>query len=230
MNYRRLNSLTINSHFPLPMIDDLLDRLSKAKYFSTLDAKSGYWQMPLRPEDTAKTAFVTPDGQYEWTGRGTPFGLSGAPGSFQRLMTIILGELSWNSALAYLDDVMVWSETWDEHLRRLKAVFQKFREAGMKLNPEKCQFGQQCIEFLGHIISSKGLEIDKGRISALINIARPTTVTELRKAMGAFSYLQRYIAGYADLAKPLYQLLESKKPNSFNWTKVHDDAFQKLNT
>ena len=87
IDYRRLNCLTINSHYPLPVIDDLLDRLSNAKFFSTLDAKSGYWQMPLRAEDCFKTAFVTPDGQYEWMGRGTPFGLSGAPGSFQRLMT-----------------------------------------------------------------------------------------------------------------------------------------------
>ena len=93
IDYRRLKSLTINSHYPLPVVDDLLDRLSNAKFFSTLDAKSGYWQMPLWG-DCYKTAFVTPDGQYEWTGQGTLFGLSGAPGSFQRLTTAILGELS----------------------------------------------------------------------------------------------------------------------------------------
>ena len=228
IDYRRLNSLTINSHYPLPVIDDLLDRLSNAKFFSTLDAKSGYWQMPLSVDDCSKTAFVTPDGQYEWTGRGTPFGLSGAPGSFQRLMTAILGELSWNSALAYLDDVIVWSVTWEEHLHRLRDVFDKFRKAGMKLNAEKCRFGQRRIEFLGHVISSRGLEIDAGRVADLQNIARPTTVTELRKAIGAFSYLQRYIPGFADIAKPLYQLTEGKKNTELKWTKEHDDAFLEL--
>ena len=228
IDYRRLNSLTINSHYPLPVVDDLLDRLSNAKFFSTLDAKSGYWQMPLRGEDCYKTAFVTPDGQYEWTGRGTPFGLSGAPGSFQRLMTAILGELSWTSALAYLDDVIVWSQTWEEHLRRLGDVFDQFRKAGMKLNAEKCRFGQRKIEFLGHIISSRGLEIDAGRISDLQNIPRPTTVTDLRKALGAFSYLQRYIPGFADIAKPLYQLIEGKKNTVLKWTKEHDNAFLEL--
>ena len=214
IDYRRLNSLTVNSHYPLPVIEDPLDRLSNAKFFSTLDAKSGYWQMPLQAEDTAKTAFVTPDGQYEWTGRGTPFGLSGAPGSFQRLMTVILGELLWTSALAYLDDVIVWSETWQEHLERLKDVFKKFRDAGMKLNIEKCGFGKRRIEFLGHIISDQGLEIDAGRIADLQNIARPTTVTELRRAIGAFCYLQRYIPGFADIAKLLYRLIEGKKVDS----------------
>ena len=115
--------------------------------------------MPLQAEDTAKTTFVTPDGQYEWTGHGTPFRLSGAPGSFQRLMTVILGELLWTSALAYLDDVVVWSETWQEHLETLKDVFKKFGDAGMKLNIEKYGFGKRRIEFLGHIISDQGLEI-----------------------------------------------------------------------
>ena len=167
------------------------------------------------------------DGQYEWTGRGTPFGLSGAS-SFQRLMTAILGELSWNSALAYLDDVIVWSVTWEEHLHRLRDVFDKFRKAGMKLNAEKCRFGQRRIEFLGHVISSRGLEIDAGRVADLQNIARPTTVTELRKAIGAFSYLQRYIPGFADIAKSLYQLTEGKKNTELKWTKEHDDAFLEL--
>lgn len=228
IDYRRLNSLTIASHFPLPIIEDILDKLSNARYFSTLDAKNGYYQMRMRYKDTTKTAFVTPDGQYQWTGRGTPFGLSGAAGSFQRLMTAILGELAWMSALAYLDDIIVWSTTWEEHLQRLQSVFDKFRQAGMLLNAEKCQFGRTKIKFLGHVISHDGLEVDRERVSDLLNIPPPSTVTELRKALGAFAYLHRYIPGFCDIAQPLYNLINERKTGPLNWTSEHTEAFNSL--
>ena len=124
--------------------------------------------------------------------------------------------------------MIVWSQTWEEHLQRLGDVSDQFRKAGMKLNAEKCWFGQRKIEFLGHVISCKGLEIDAGHVSDLLTIPRPSTVTDLRKAIGAFSYLQRYIPGFADLAKPLYQLIEGKKNDILKWTKEHEDAFREL--
>ena len=108
MDYRRLNGLAQPQHHPLPLIDDLVDPLTDAKFFSTVNLISGYYQMQMQEEDTSKTSFVTPDGQYEWTGQGTPFGLSGAPATFQRLMKAALGHLNWTAALCYLDDVLVW--------------------------------------------------------------------------------------------------------------------------
>ena len=141
IDYRALNAQSFDQHHPIPRIDDLIDRLGEAKYFSSLDSKSGYYQMPLREEDSDLTGFVTPDGQFQWTGRGTPFGLSGAPASFQRLMSGALGSLNWQVALCYLDDILVWGATWTEHMQRLRLVLQRLQEVGMLLNPEKCTFG-----------------------------------------------------------------------------------------
>ena len=200
MEYRRLNADSHPQHHPLPLIDDLVDQLTEAQFFSTADLKCGYYQMPMRREDAAKTAFVTPDGQYEWTGQGTPFGLSGAPATFQRLMSAILGELNWTAALCYLDDVLVWGRSWTEHNSRLREVLSKLRSAGVLLNPDKCCFGVREVEFLGHVIAAGTMRISEARTQSLLRTPKPTTVTMLRKAMGAFSYVQRWIPGMATIA------------------------------
>eukprot|EP00117_Sycon_ciliatum_P041508 scpid45029/ scgid1237/ Retrovirus-related Pol polyprotein from transposon 297; Protease; Reverse transcriptase; Endonuclease len=146
MDYRRLNADSHPQHHPLPLIDDLVDQLTEAQFFSTVDLKPGYYQMPMRREDAAKTAFVTmvtPDGQYEWTGQGTPFGLSGAPATFQRLMSAILGqgELNWTAALCYLDDVLVWGRSWTEHNSRLREVLSKWCTAEPRQMLFRCAGG-----------------------------------------------------------------------------------------
>ena len=228
MDYRRLNALTHPQHHPLPLIDDLVDQLTDAKFFSSVDLKSGYHQMPLRKEDAAKSAFVTPDGQYEWTGRGTPFGLSGAPATFQRLMSAILGELNWSAALCYLDDVLVWGRTWREHSERLREVLNKLRNAGVLLSPTKCCFGVREVEFLGHVIGNGTMRISEARTRALMETPKPTTVTLLRKAMGAFSYVQRWIPGMATIAKPLYAMMKGPRNAPLRWSEEASGAFEKL--
>ena len=155
--------------------------------------------MPLSEENAELTGFVTPDGHFQWMGRGTPFGLSRAPATFQRLMSV-LSSLNWEVALCYLDDILVWGTTWAEHLQRLRKVLQRTREVGMLLNPKKCTFGVRQIEFLEHVIGDGMLSITEARKDELLRRPLPTTVTMLRKALGAFSYIQRWIPGMADLA------------------------------
>ena len=228
IDYRALNAQTFDQHHPIPRIDDLIDRLGEAKYFSSLDLKSGYYQMPLHEEDSDLTGFVTPDGHFQWTCQGTPFGLSGAPASLQRLMSGVLGSLNWQVALCYLDDILVWGTTWTEHIQRLRQVLQRLQEVGMLLNPEKCTFGVRRIEFLGHVIGEGMLSISEARRQSLINTPKPTTVTMLRKALGAFSYVQRWIPGMADIAKPLYDLLDKDGKKMLQWTPEATDAFERL--
>ena len=125
----------------------------------------------------------------QWTGQGTPFGLSRAPATFQQLMTAALGDPNWTAALCYLDDVLVWGRTWKEHTDRLEAVLNKLQKAGALLNPNKCCFGVRKVEFLGHVITEGTMQVSEARTSGLINTPRPCTVTMLLKAMGAFSYV-----------------------------------------
>ena len=225
IDYRELNAQSFDHHLPIPRIDDLIDRLGEAKYFSSLDLKRGYYQMPLREEDAELTGFVMPDGHFQWTGCGTPFGLSGAPAIFQRLMSGVLGSLNWEVALCYLDDILVRGTTWAEHLQRLQKVEEG---VGMLLNPEKCTFGVRQIEFLGHVIGDGMLSINEARREELLRTPLPTTVTMLRKALRAFSYVQRWIPGMADLAKPLYELLDKDGRKELKWTPESRGAFERL--
>ncbi len=138
VDYRKLNQTTKKDSYPLPRVDDLLDALSDARWFSTLDLASGYWQVELDPADREKTAFTTSHGLYEF--RVMPFGLCNAPSTFQRLMELVLAGLSWESCLAYMDDIVIFGRTFDEHVERLREVLSRLREANLKVNARKCQF------------------------------------------------------------------------------------------
>ena len=188
IDYRMMNekSNTATLH-PIPLIDDLLDRLGKAQYFAVLDAKAGYHQLPLREEDSDKTAFVVPWGHYEFAGR-TPFGLKGAGYSFQRMMSVVLGCSNFTDALCYLDDILVWGETWDIFMKRLKKVLEKVRVAGLSLAATKCKFGVQEVSYLGCTIKTGMVKINEQRVQQLRQIERPKSVRELRRALGAIGY------------------------------------------
>ena len=179
-----------------------LDRLGEACYFTTLDLKSGYHQMPLRESDKALTAFVVPWGQYQWK-RGCPFGLQGAPSTFQRMMMAILGESQYSEALCYLDDILVWGQDWSEHMVRLRNIFGKLKTAGVRLSPGKCVFGAKRVEYLGHLIEASRVMIREDRVEQLRSLSRPKTVMQLRRALGAFAYVQRWLPGMAEIAKTI---------------------------
>ena len=228
IDYRALNSIshTATLH-PIPLVDDLLDRLGKAKYFAVLDAKSGYHQLPLRTQDSEKTAFVVPWGHFEFAER-TPFGLKGAGYSFQRMMSVVLGASNYTDALCYLDDILVWGENWDIFIKRLKRIFEKVRAAKLALSPKKCKVGVEEVSYLGCTIRSGMVKISEQRVAQLREIERPVNVKALRSALGAFSYVQRWIPGLAEISKPLYDALTDKPYARLEWTSKMDEAFQSI--
>jgi hypothetical protein len=224
VDYRKLNDVTRKDCFPLPRIDDTLDMLAGVKWFSTLDLKSGYWQVDLHPDDKEKTAFSTGQGLWQFT--VMPFGLCNAPATFERLMETVLRGLTGESCLVYLDDVIVVGHTFQEHLLNLRKVLQRFREARLKLNPEKCQLLQKEVRYLGHIVSPEGVTTDPEKLEAVREWPTPRNKHEVRSFLGLCTYYRRFIFGFADIAKPLTRLTEEKR--SYQWTPDVEAAFQAL--
>ena len=223
-DYRLLNEITIDDKMPLPRIDDLIDRLYKAKYFTTLDVKWGYWHIEMDPDSVEKTAFVTNEGHYEWL--VMPFGLKNAPATFQRIIQHILNERLYKGVLNYLDDIMIYTETIEDHLELLKYVFEQLEANNIKLKMSKCKFLQEEVEFLGHVIGHHTVKPSPRLIEDVIKFPVPTTVRKVREFLGLTSYMRRFIKNYAKLAKPLNQLL--KKDNPFQWGPEQQKAFEEL--
>jgi len=221
VDYRRVNSLTRKDAHPLPRIDDTLDALSGAKWFSTLDLASGYWQVEVEPSDREKTAFVTPFGLHQF--RVMPFGLCNAPSTFQRLMELALTGLHWSICLVYLDDIIIYSRTVGEHLQHLQEVLQRLRAAGLKLKPSKCYLLQKSVHYLGHIISECGIKTDPQKTHCIEEWPIPTCVEELRQFLGLATYYRKFVKNFAQVAAPLYRLTERNKV--WTWAKECNRAF-----
>ena len=173
-----------------------------AVWFSTLDLKSGYWQVELEEEAKPLTAFTMGPLGF-WECERMPFGLTNAPATFQRLMESCLGELHLNWCIIYLDDIIVFSRTPEEHVHRLRAVFEKLKAAGLKLKPSKCDFFKKEIKYLGHVVSKEGVSTDPDKIKSVTEWPQPTTVTEVRSFLGFVSYYRRFIPNFSREAKPL---------------------------
>lgn len=213
IDYRKLNARTIKDAYSIPLIESTLDRLSGAKWFSTLDLQAGYWQIQLAEEDKAKTAFTVGNlGFFE--AERMPFGLTNAPATFQRLMEQTLADLT--NTMAYLDDIIIFSSTFEEHLERLEAVFVKLGEEGLKLKPSKCHLFKKRVKYLGHVISEDGIEADPAKVEVVKKWPIPTTVQELRQALGFFGYYRRFVKDYSKLAKPLHDLLQGHENTKRN--------------
>lgn len=228
IDYRGINSVSVPATLhPIPRMDDLFDRLGEANYFSVLDAKSGYHQLPLVEGEGELTAFVVPWGQYEYLDR-TPFGLKGAGYSFQRFMSKILGECNFVEALCYLDDILVWGRTWEEHQDRLRNVLERIQAAGLKLGASKCSFGVREVEYLGTTVKNGMLKISEQRVETLRQLPRPKNVTELRSALGAFSFIQRWLPGLAEASRPLYEAIKGSGRKALVWTEEMIASFDKL--
>ena len=177
VDYRKLNAVTKKNAYPIPRMEDALDRLGGSQYFSILDLLSGFYQIEVDEADREKTAFVTPDGLYQF--RRLPMGLCNSPSSFQYLMDVLLSNLKWTMVLVYLDDLVVFGKTFQEHLDRLRIVLSRLRDANFTLKPSKCQFGESKLRYLGHIISSNGVEVDPEKISAIVNFPLPKKLKEI---------------------------------------------------
>ena len=210
VDYRTLNSRTIRDQYNIPKIEDTLHTLSGAAWFSTLDLKSGYYQIEMKEEDKPKTAFWCPLGFYEFN--RMPQGITNAPATFQRMMEKCLGDMVFTDVLVYLDDLLIFSSTLEEHLERLDKVLTRLEQYGLKLNPEKCQFVRPSVKCLGHIISKEGVSTDPDKIEAVKTWPRPTNVKELKSFLGFSGYYRRFIEHYSHIAKPLNELTHLYEP------------------
>lgn len=232
IDFRRLNSLTIKPIYSIPDTQSLFNHLEEAKVFSSIDVSNAYYQIGIREEDKKLTAFSTRKGHWEFN--RMPFGLSGAPFSFQRLMNIILREENWLMCLVYLDDVLIFAKNFDEHMRRLKIVFQKIKDSGIKLSPLKCNLFQKEVQYLGHLITESGIKTDPSKISAIKEWPLPNNVSELRSFLGFCNYYRKFIKDFAcmtgkmeEVLKQSSQLSNNKNPDLV-WNAEGKSAFQEL--
>lgn len=225
IDYRKLNEKTIKDAYPLTRIDENLDALDGAEWYTSLDLDMAYHQVPMEEPDKEKTAFATPrGGLYQFT--TMPFGLCNAASTFERIIEKALAGLQWQIAVLYLDDIVVFGKSFDDHFVNLEKVLSRLSEAGLKLKPKKCHFLQKEISFLGHIVSKSGIKTDPEKIKAVKSMPRPNTVTQMRSFLGLTSYYRKFIKDYSKIAKPLFDL--TKKEKTFNWEEACETAFKDL--
>ena len=231
IDLRHLNNRTIKDAYSLPRIEETLDCLNGAKIFTSLDLKSGYWQVEMEEESKPLTAFTVGPLRFFECER-MPFGLTNAPATFQRLMESCLGDLHLNWCIIYLDDIIVFSETPQEHIKRLHGVFQKLASAGLTLKPSKCEFFKKKITYLGHVVSEKGIEVDPKKTEAVQKWPIPKTVTDVRSFLGFTNQYRKFIPKYAHVAGPLNELISGdnlkKKKKEVQWTPKCQEAFEVL--
>ena len=224
VDYRAVNSVIEGDSYPLPRIDETLESLEGNGWFSTLDLKSGYWQVPLDQNDKLKTAFSCHKGLFHFN--VCPFGLKTAPSKFMRMMDIILSGLKPEKCLVYLDDTIIVGRTFEEHLMNLEEVLQRFEASKLKLNPDKCRWALQEVAYLGHIVSKDGIRTDPSKVEAVKNWAPPRSLKELRSFLGLTGYYRKFIPGYSKVAKPLTNL--TKKDAAWLWGELEQTAFDGL--
>lgn len=225
MDFRVLNSRTVRDAYPLPRIHQILDRLRNSAYFSTLDLRNGYWQIPMAENSKKYTAFTIPGkGLFQW--KVMPFGLHSAPATFQRALDSVIGPEMEPYAFAYLDDIVVTGATWEEHRRNLQEVFRRLREAKLYLNAEKCEFFKREIRYLGHLVDHAGIHTDPDKIAAIKNLTPPTNVKEVRRCLGIASWYRRFVPDFSKTVHPLTALLKKRK--HFRWGPEQQEAFEEL--
>uniref|UniRef100_A0A8C8DU84 ribonuclease H n=1 Tax=Oryzias sinensis TaxID=183150 RepID=A0A8C8DU84_9TELE len=214
IDYRTLNSRTIPDQYTIPRVDDALDCLTGSKWFSVLDLRSGYYQIAMSEEDKEKTAFICPLGFYQF--ERMPQGITGAPATFQRLMEKAVGDMHLLQVIVYLDDIIVFGKTLEEHEQRLLKVLDRLEEYGLKVSIDKCQFCQSQVKYVGHIVSEKGIATDPEKVAVVKNWPEPTDLKTLRSFLGFCGYYRRFIANYSSIVRPLTELTKGYPPTQKN--------------
>jgi len=222
IDYRRLNTLLADDRRPLPLIQDILDGLQGAEFFTSLDLASAYWSLPVKEEDKEKTAFIVKGGLYEFN--CMPFGIKTAPPTFQFLMKKVLA--GHPTAQPYLDDVSVVSKTWEDHLQHVRDVFQRLVDAGLTLKAKKCHFCLPEMPYLGHLAGPNGIRPNPDKVKEVQDMPTPSKKKDLRSFLGLAQYYRRFVLGFSQVASPLYELL--KLHASFDWQDCHQQAFSAL--
>jgi hypothetical protein len=223
IDYRKLNSVTVKDVYPLPLIEECMDALSGNVWFTKLDANMAYWQVHLSPEDRKKTAFITKYGLFEFTCMG--FGLCNAPATFARAMNIVLRGLSWRIILAFLDDMVVLGKSAQQHVDNLRLVFDRFRTAGLKLKPNKCEIFLPEVEFLGRKVNREGVHMGDQYIKYVRDWKVPTNSKEVERFLGFANYHRLFIKDFSQIAAPLYKLTGK---NPFSWGTAQQKSFNHL--
>ncbi|KAL8425993.1 hypothetical protein ACSSS7_008265 [Eimeria intestinalis] len=223
-DYREINKHVQVPQQPLPRIDDILASFKGKRYFSVMDLCSGFHQIEIAEEDRPKTSFVTPDCQRQY--RRLPFGLASSPAIFQRMIDMLLGGMKWICAVGYIDDIIVYSDTWPDHQRHLRTLFLALRAANLQLHPAKCTFGAAQVKYLGHIISREGIQACASKIQAIVDMPPPNNVKAVQRFLGKCQYYRRYIQNFSALAAPLHRA--TAKTRDFQWTPECQQAWDKL--
>jgi hypothetical protein len=224
IDYRMLNKCTVRNLYPLPRIDDLFDQLKGAKVFSKIDLRSGYYQLKIKKEDIPKTAFRTRYGHYEYT--VMPFGLTNAPVVFMDLMNRIFQEFLDKFVIVFIDDILIYSATPEEHSLHLHMVLKMLREHRMYAKYSKCEFWLREVMFLGHVVSAEGISVDPKKVEAMAKWERPQLVMEIRSFLSLAGYYRKFIQDFSRIAMPLTQL--TRKGIKFEWSKACEDSFVML--
>jgi len=226
IDYRQLNKVTIKNKYPLPRIDDLFNQLQGARVFSKIDLRSGYHQLKIRDSDVPKTAFRTRYGHYEFLVMS--FGLTNAPAAFMDLMNRVFRPYIDSFVIVFIDDILIYSRSKEEHEQHMKVVLQTLREQKLYAKFSKCEFWLESVSFLGHIVSGKGIKVDPKKIEAVQNWHRPTSATEIRSFLGLVGYYRRFVEGFSSIAAPLTKLTQKGAP--FRWSDDCEVSFHKLKT
>lgn len=225
IDYRALNAKTVRDLFPIPVVDELLDELKAARFFTKLDLRSGYHQVRMHPDDIHKTTFRTHHGHFGFV--VMPFGLTNAQSTFQALMNEVLRPFLRKSVLVFFDDISIHSASYADHLRDVRAVLSVLREHSLFIKRSKCSFPERSVSYLGHIIDEHGVSMDPTKVDVVQSWPLPRTVKALRGFLGLTGYYRRFISGYSAIAAPLTALL---KKEAFCWSPLATTVFERLKT